>query len=184
MIKPLIAAGIGSAVAVALLITVGCGGEDSAGAGNQKFSVRADTTVTTGSLPTKARFVARVNQICRNGWKVILQNFSEYSSWQDPKLSERQLFAKSVRLSYTAGVDFHIFDEIYNLGAPKGEERPTEDVIGAMQVAVEKGQRVVSVPTAAKLKELFAKYNQAAHEYGFDDCLVAGSHLPKTKGGT
>jgi hypothetical protein len=169
-----------AAVAAAIVIGGGCGGDSSTGASGQDFSVIADTTMTTGSLPTKARFVARVNQICRNGWKVILQNFDEYSSWQSPSLSEQQLFAKSVRLSYLAGVDFHIFDEIQNLGAPKGEERAAEDVIGTMQIAVERGQRVVPVPTTAKLEALFADYNRVAGEYGFDECLVDSSHLPET----
>jgi len=168
------------AVVAALAIGAGCGGDSSENAEGQGFVVQASTTMTTGSLPTKARFVARVNQICRNGWKVILQNFDEYSSWQDPKLTERKLFAMSVRLSYLAGVDFHIFDEIYNLGAPKGEERAAEDVIGELQTAVERGQRVVTVPNTAKLEALFADYNRAAREYGFDECLIGGSHLPET----
>lgn len=172
----LVAMTVGAAVAIGS----GCGGDGSETAEGGGFSVYADTTMTTGSLPTKARFVARVNQICRYGWKVIHENFRDYSSWQSPRLSEEKLFARSVRLSYLAGLDFHIFDEIYRLGAPKGEERAAEDVIGAMQTAVERGQRVVTVPTSEELVALFADYNQIAGEYGFSDCLVEGSHLPET----
>lgn len=167
-------------VIAAVAIGSGCGGDDSETAEGSGFKVLASTTVTTGSLPTKARFVARVNQICRNGWKVILQNFREYSGWQSPRMSEEERFAKSVRLSYLAGVDFHIFDEIYNLGAPEGEEKNAEDIIGTMQIAVERGQRVVSVPTTDELVALFADYNEIAREYGLDECLIEDSHLPKT----
>jgi hypothetical protein len=179
--RPLAALAAG-ALALSLLLGGGCGGGESStsgATGEPAFTVEAITTVTTGSTPMKAVFLARVNRICRRNWSEILENFAEYSSWQGKGLSEQQLFAKSVRDSYLAGVDFLIFDPIFRLGAPKGEEREVEDVIGAMQIAVEKGQRVVSVPTTKKLEDLFADYNQAAREYGLVDCLVQAGHLPE-----
>jgi hypothetical protein len=164
-----------------VLAAAGCGGESPGGgtSGGSSFVVRASTTVTTGAASTRAHFVARVNQICRKKWRVILENFSQYSSWQGPELTERQLYADSIRESYLAGVDFHIFDSIFKMGAPKGQERAVEEVIGAMQAAVETGQRVVAVDNAAKLEALFGDYNAAAREYGFVDCLVESPHLPK-----
>lgn len=168
-----------AAVVAAVAIGGGCGGDSAETAEGGGFKVQASTTVTTGSLPTKARFVARVNQICRKAWKLILRNFSRYSSWQSPRMSEADVFAKTVRLTYLASVDFYIFDPIYRMGAPKGEERAAEDVIGTMQIAVERGQRVVRVPTTEKLLALFADYNEVARDYGLDECLVEGPHLPK-----
>jgi hypothetical protein len=161
----------------------GCGG-DSGGAsaeGGHAYSVEADTTVTTANI-AKARFIPRVNKICRQAWVVILSNFTEYSETQDPKLSKRARFAEAVQLSLMAGIDFHIFDLIYRLGAPPGEERETEKIIGSMQSAVEQGEkRLVPISSVAQVAALFGDYNQRARRYGLDDCLVDNARLRKLK---
>lgn len=166
------------AIAALVAIFAGCGGADSAT--EPSFTLRADTTMTVGSV-TKARFVAQANQACRHGWVVILENFAQYSSWQSPKLSERALFAKSVRFSFLAGLDFYIFDDIQKLKAPAGEKENVEEVIGKMQIAVERGQRELRAYTPAQLSAQFAEYNQAARRYGLEDCLVYGPRLLKAE---
>lgn len=157
----------------------GCGSDgDSTDAG---FRVQASTTVTTGSLG-KPQFVHRVNQLCREGWVIILDNFTKYSSWQEGDgLTRQEIFAKSVKESFLAGFDFHVFDEIYRLGGPEGEEESVEDVIGALQLAVERGQRQLRVTTPAQLDSLFADYNRRALEYGFVDCLVDAGRVRRAQ---
>ncbi len=163
---------------VAATMTIGCGGDSGAtDSQDHEFSVLADTTVTTGSLP-KGAFIAQVNDLCRRKWQVILHNFVLYSGWLNPRWSKERRFANAVRLSYMAGVDFHIFDDIFRLGAPVGEQRDVENVIGPMQEAVERGQRQVRITSNAQLEALFDNYNQAARRYGLNECLVEGQHLP------
>ncbi|MET0305165.1 MAG: hypothetical protein ABW196_02925 [Solirubrobacterales bacterium] len=162
-------------------LAIGCGGEggeESTGAG---FNVYASTTVTTGPLD-KPRFVAHVNKLCREGWAEILDNFTEYSSWQKAKkMSRQEVFIDSVRESFLAGFDFHVFDEIYLLGGPSGEEKDVEDVIGALQLAVERGQRQVQVSSPSQLTALFADYNRRARAYGLEDCLVDGVRVQRAQ---
>jgi hypothetical protein len=143
--------------------------------------VEASTTVTTANL-TKAQFIPRVNKICRQAWVIILDNFTQFSSGQDPNVSEKKRFAEAVQLSLLAGIDFHIFDEIYDLGAPRGEEREIEEMIGSMQSAVERGQkRLVPISSVQQVSKLFDDYNKRARQYGLDDCLVDEAQLGELK---
>lgn len=132
--------------------------------------------MTAGTIP-KARFVAQVNEICREGWPVIRKNFAQFSSWQEPNVSEKQRFADAVRESLMAGIDFEIFDRIYRLKAPQGEKVTLEEIIGAMQEGVERGQRGQPVHSAPEVIALFAKFNQRASRYGLPDCLADEAHL-------
>jgi hypothetical protein len=170
------------AASIATAIAAGCGGggEGATGSETHPFEVYAATTVTANKL-TQAQFLARANQICRHGWHEILGNFAEYSSWQSPKLSKQEVFIKSVRLSFLAGFDFHVFDDLRDLGAPKGQERQVEKVLGTMQEGVERGQRQVRVTSVPQLQALFADYNQLARRYGLRDCLVDGTRLVKVQ---
>lgn len=168
-------------IALAAMV-VGCGGdsEDASAGGEETFKVYASTTVTTAGI-SKAQFVPRVNKICREAWKIIVDNFHVYSSTQDPTLSKRERTREAIQLSLLAGLDFHIFDEIRILGAPRGEETTIEEMIGSFQASVEKGQQN---PTADSLKQVparFADYNQRAGQYGLNDCLVDPAHLGRIK---
>jgi hypothetical protein len=153
----------------------GCGGSESTA--ETPYRVEADTTVTTASF-AKARLVPRINKICRRGWAKIAKNFDEYSSWQDPKEDATKRFTEAVKLSLMAGVDYRIFDEIYRQGAPRGEERKVEKIIGSMQSAVERGQKgLAPVSTPAQVLALFGDFNQRARRFGLHDCLFDETDL-------
>ena len=166
-------------MALALTVpVVGCGGSGAGSeGGGTTYNVEADTTVTTAKI-AKAGYVPRVNAICRKAWRVISENFAQYSSWQKPNAPERKRFENSVRESLTAGIVFHIFDNIYNLGAPKGEEGEVEEIIGTMQSASERAQKgLAPVSTISDVADLYSEYNQRARRYGFDECLVDEARL-------
>jgi hypothetical protein len=138
--------------------------------------VVADTTVAPASFP-EAQLVPRINGICRKAWPIIIDNFTEYRSWQGQKESPK-LFTKVARLSLMAGIDFHIFDYVYNLGAPPSEQRKIEEIIGTMQSAVERGQKgLAPVSTVAQVDKLFSDYNRMAQRYGLGECLVDKARL-------
>jgi hypothetical protein len=162
-------------------ITLGlaaCGGSSDV-AGKTAYDAEADTTMTTSSPPlTKARFTQQINKRCRRVWIAILNNWAIYTRTQDAKLGEKARFAQAVQYSLLAGIDFHIFDGIYRLGAPPGDERTIERIIGPMQEAVElgwKGKWVAS--SAAQVAEHFRLFNERARQYGLDDCVATDSRL-------
>jgi hypothetical protein len=161
--------------AIAVAVSAGCGGDSE----SQTYSVEAATTVTTAPV-AKAGYVSRINKMCREAWVVIYDNFAEYSSWQNSKLDETKRFSDSVRSSLIPGIVFHIFDEIHNLGAPPGEKREVEEMIGSMQSASERGEKKLApVSSIAQVTDLYDEYNQRASRYGFANCLIDEAHLRK-----
>lgn len=159
-------------------MVAGCGddSDDASAGGDEAYQVYASTTITTADL-NRAQFIARVNGICRQAWKIVADNFATHSVTQDPTLSKRERTKEAIQLSLLAGLDFHIFDEIRSLGAPRGEETTVEEIIGPFQASVEIGQKH---PTAENLQQVpakFAEYNRRASQYDLDDCLVDAAHL-------
>jgi hypothetical protein len=174
---PLIIAALAVAIA-------GCGNADSGASDGQghAFSVRADTTVAVAPALTKPEFLARVNDLCRRRWRPVLNAVEQTANiWarKHPRVSEQRNFTRAVRLSYFASIDFLIFDHILPIGAPPGERRSIEDVVGTMQEAVERGERQVEITAPGQLETLFAPYNRKAQRYGIGRCLVTGPHLPR-----
>lgn len=159
---------------------VGCGGSSDAAGGDHAYSVEADTTMTTASpLVTRPQFVKHVNRICRHAWITALNNWHTYRrTHQDPDLNEKARFVEAVQVSLLGALDFNIFDNIYQLGAPHGEERRIEKIIGPMQSAIERGWKgLVPLSSVALIAHLFAEYNRSASRYGLHDCLVDEAHL-------
>lgn len=152
-------------------VAAGCGSSGSS------YTVVADTTITTASFPAQ-QLIPRINRICREEWPEILENFAKYSRWHEDEGAARKRFAESARLSLMAGIDFHIFDQIHRLGAPKGHEQEIEEAIGSMQSAVERAQKGLEpVSSVAEVDALFAEYNARARELGLDECLVDTARL-------
>ena len=141
--------------------------------------MRADTTMTTASPRLdKSRFIALTNKICREGWKEVQENFVKYMSWRESPETKQERFVETVRVSLLPGIDFHIFDPIHQQGASPGEDRQTEEIIGALQKSVELGQlKRWQVDTVAEIPAHFGDFNRRARQYGLDDCPVDRSNL-------
>lgn len=173
---------ISASILVAVLAAgTGCGSQEQdssdTGAGSG-FTVQASTTMLTAAL-SRSQFIARVNRICREGWPVIVENLSQYSATQDPTESRKARLADAVRVSITASIDIRIFDSIRLVGAPKGQERKIEKIIGSMQEAVERAQRVRPIYSYAELTALFSDYNRRARGYGLHECVVDKAHIER-----
>lgn len=168
----------------ALAMTVGgCGGSggDDSTPEDRDIALRADTTMTTKPSLTKAKFLAHVNDLCRRKWRFILRAYRQtavVTARLHPQTTELQQYTRGVRFSYFPSIDFHIFDEVQRLGAPPGENHAIEDVIGTMQVSVERGERM-RMTSPAQVEALFDGYNRRASRYGLSACLVSGAHLPR-----
>lgn len=174
--------------AMALSVMAASCGSDSddtlPGARSDTYSVEASTTMRTVSI-TRVRFVRRMNKACRKAWPVIVGNFLEYVAAQAPEVGKRERIAKAIRGPLLAGIDFYIFDYFRYLGAPPGDERKLEEIIGPMQVAVELGEkRLAPTDSIAQVLELFEDYNRRAGQYGLDDCLVKRSNLKQIEART
>lgn len=161
----------------------GCGGDDDSDADAAPkptvatYDPEASTTMTAASI-TKAEFIRRMNEICRQSWKKVRDNWRVYGITQDASLSRKERTAEAIEESFLAGIDFYIFDNFRILGAPQGEERKIEEIIEPFQAAVELGwKKIEAVNTFPEVAELFSDYNGRAHRYGLDDCLVNKAHL-------
>jgi hypothetical protein len=167
--------------AVAIATLTGCGDDGSVDAAGRTYKTEANTTMTVykPSL-TKVQFLHRINKICRKRWTIVLENWRQYASLKEGK---KEWFDDAVREPLLAGIDFYIFDEIRQLGAPPGQEQEIEAIIGPFQIAVELGWK--KRWQAHSLEEIFphfAMYNERARRYGLVDCLVDAEHLRPLEG--
>lgn len=172
------------AIVAALLaaIAVGCGGASNNPAGNSAGeSVVGVSSIFAVKSLTKPEFVAHANDICRRRWRFVQNSVRETRVlWgkQHPRVSTQDNYVRSVRLSYFAAINFLIFNEIRRYGSPPGQEQAIGEVIGAIHEASLRGERGEPLTSVAELEELFAGYNRKARDYGLDECLATGSHLP------
>lgn len=165
-----------------LVAGLGCGGsssgDSSAGTytvGGRTYTVEASTTMDVVAL-SRAQFTARINRACRERWPRIRKFFVEYTALEDPKLNGRERFDEAVRESLLNSIDFHIFDSIHMLGAPKGERGQIEEMIGALQLTIERGQKL-HIYSLDQLLAQFAAFNRQARAHSLDDCLINPAHL-------
>lgn len=169
----------GLLTAALCLVLAGCGGDEQGSGPGANYTVRASTTMTVASPRLdKAQFISRVNRICREAWATVIDNWHQYSKSQSSGLSEAERFEDAVKRSLLAGIDFHIFDSIRILGAPPGEQKAIEEIIGPFQRSVELGQqRYWRAQNADEVVANFQEYNRLARMYGLNDCLVDQSRL-------
>lgn len=172
------------------VIALGCGGGSSGdgadgGDGSSAKSRVSVTTprvsVTTSKSMTKPRYVAYVNAFCRRKWRFIMNAVKMTRVlWekQYPGVNDRKNFIRAVRLSFFSSLNFLIFDRVRNLGAPPGEKRAVEELLGAMREATDRGSGPPSFTTVPQVKALFTRYNREARRYGLNQCRVEGAHLP------
>jgi hypothetical protein len=144
------------------LIAAGCGG----GGSDEEESAK------TGSL-TKAEFVKKGNEICKNGNDEIEAGFQEFvkknhiSEKAPPSEDESKEAAEAVLIP---AIHKDISD-IRALGLPKEDSEGAEEVLDAAEEAIEKGEEdpVALIESEGELPE-FKKANKLAREYGLTVC--------------
>jgi hypothetical protein len=180
---------LGAALAIAAslaAIAAGCGGDaasskggdGSAGAIGQTSSQGTEATTPATSM-TKARYVAWLNHVCRRSWPTILHNVAEYRGWQKRNLSRKEQIEQTIRYSYMAGFDYYVFSKVIAWGPPGEHRHGGKRMINAMKKAAEDGLHRVWIGSLEELTAVFADYNRIAQQYGVDQCLVAGPHIPR-----
>jgi hypothetical protein len=156
-------------------VAAGCGGDSgdaSADLPGHVYSVEADTTVTTGSL-SKAEFFARATATCIHRQTIVLNRFKDYRD-EHRGMKPGELIAKASQMFLLPGIQFQ-FDELRLMGAPEGDEEQVEEMLGAFQFAIEKGQRS-RIDSADELGDLFRVHNKLAVAYGLDHCTIDRKH--------
>lgn len=181
--RPPIRAACATLIAALLAVATGCGGSQPSDDPLAGYDVEANTTMTAAKPPLgKAEFVNRVNRACRYAWTRVGENWRRYVDDQDPGISRLARYARAVKSSFLYGIDIFVFDSIRQLGAPPGDERAIEEIIGPFQATVELGWmgrwRARSIP---EVVSRFETFNERAARYGLDDCLVDGSHLTRLR---
>jgi hypothetical protein len=157
------------------LVGTGCGGDSGASADlpGHVYSVQADTTVTTGSM-SKAEFFARATATCLHRQTIVLNRFKRYRDEHRQDMSPSELIAKVSQEYLLPGIQFQ-FDELRLMGAPEGDEDQVEEMLGAFQFAIEKGQRS-RIDSADEFGDLFRVHNELAIAYGLSHCAVDKKH--------
>ena len=160
-----------------LFALAGCGDSiSSPGSRPEAYSVQAGTTMTVTSITT-AQYVKHINGVCQQAWGRILELFNDYRR-EHTGANRRERFAQAVQASLLPSITFLIFDDMRMLGAPPGEERELEEIIGPLQEASELGQkRRPALYSVAEIVDHFDLYNERARRYGLVDCLVNETHL-------
>jgi hypothetical protein len=178
MLRP---AGAVAATALAA-IALGCGGGSSGEGGDGGDEpAKARVSIATATSLTKPRFVVHVNDLCRRKWRFVMNAVKQTRVlWerQYPRVNDQKNFIRSVRLSFFASLNYLIFDWVRKLGAPPGDKRAVEELLGATREATDRGSGRPSFTTTLQVKALFTLYNREARSYGLDRCLVSGAHLP------
>jgi hypothetical protein len=165
---------------VASLGALGCGsqaGDDTRSEPPRRtYPVEASTTVETVPDLDKEEFLVRANEICRTDQIALQEDFADYLAEQKPGKDQKDVFAYAAYSFLLPRIQYQ-FDFILQVGGPSGEEADVEEVLGAMQYAIETLEKE-RVPTPAKLSMGFTDFNQLAYEYGMDDCPVDRERYP------
>ena len=159
----------------AAAILAGCGGDSG-------FAVQGDTTVTPRASLTKAEFIRRADNLCMRNWHLVVADFLEYRDGlrtSEPQLTAEQRLVKAIRSAYFEAIDPRIVTELQAIGAPAGEAKAVEELIGSMQEAIERGERGEPVTTRPGVMALFAGYNRKAERYGIPQCRMSRLALPR-----
>jgi hypothetical protein len=167
-------------ISAATLVVGGCGGsgDGSTGSTGTGFDVQASTVMYVANPRiSKAEFIRRVEGYCRKAWPSVRHSSRTYIHDEAQSGSRKERASEAIRNSLMGSIDFQIFDNIHILGTPPGEERAIEEIVGPMQEAVERGQRLGPLYSIAEVTALFGKFNRQASRYGLRDCLVEESHL-------
>jgi hypothetical protein len=142
------------------LVAAGCGGG-------------SDETSSTASL-TKAQFIKKADGICASAEKEIEGEFESFA--KEHKLSEKN--PPSNEESEEAATTILIpsiegqLEDIRALGAPAGEEQKVEELLAAVESAIEKTKEDPVKFIESEGEGDFAHANKMAREYGL---MVCGS---------
>ncbi|MEZ5077328.1 MAG: hypothetical protein R2725_07800 [Solirubrobacterales bacterium] len=142
------------AIAVALLALAACGG---------------DGDETTAAL-TKAEFIAQGDEICEQGDKAgeaRLEEFAEENGidLENPTKEQQE---EAVTEVFAASLDSQA-EGLRDLGTPEGDEGEVDEILGALESAVEELEdepNLLFEEKATGLNEAAA----LAGEYGFESC--------------
>jgi hypothetical protein len=180
-------------VLVALMGLAGCGG-NGGGADDSSTAANDSSTAAREAFPlvraarripaadpslSKARFVARVNRLCRAAWPVIRRNLAAYESKQDRRFSEQRRFRQAFEQSLAPEVKARIFDPMMALGAPREDKRQLVEAMRWLGEAIEIGQGAhggYPITSPVVVWDLFDIFNPLARRYGLGECLVNGAH--------
>ena len=144
------------ACAVCLVLALsGCGG-----------SSNADTQKVAATSISKQEFVARAEEICARGRLRGLR----YEPVGDDE-SEREALASAIDATLLPALG-EVVDEIYALGAPAGGRQRIEDLLNALQQAVDEAEEF-DEPTLEQVEKLLAPPGALARKQGLEACVFA-----------
>lgn len=137
-------------VAAVASLFAGCSGDD-------------DRTVSTTSLD-KAEYVERADAICAEGRLRALRYQPSAGGGQTAAAAQ-----KAIDESVLPAVQ-EVVDELYELGAPGGQEEQIDAFLAAFQQGVDDGEDL-EVPTFERFERVMAPAGKLARKAGLQDCI-------------
>jgi len=174
-LKNLLAASVLAATVTAALL--GCGGGDSTtgsstGTTSSTAGLQAGFTepIKTSSL-SKAEFLKQASEICNKGDEHLLELISVYMEEHEvhPHETEEEMIADGVEFVLVPKFQGEI-DQIKLLGAPAGDEKQVEAILGAMQRAIYTLERRDEISLATGIDRAFKHAGELALNYGLIEC--------------
>lgn len=141
--------------------------------GFDEWAKKLILTDCAGSLVpiTKAEFLKRGNAICAKGGREIKRGFARFeqehqiTKHDKPSQAQREAAAKEIVIP---GVRKQL-EELWALGAPSGEDTPVKEILGSVEVVLERAEQHPRV-LASKGEGPFAEADQLARKYGLVEC--------------
>jgi hypothetical protein len=138
-------------LAAALLAFAGCGGDDES------------------TALTKAEFTKQANAGCKEHQKEREELFKKVGNELDPsevtRADQERLISEVLLPPFEKDIE-----NLKSLGAPAGDEEKVEEIIKAMEKAVDKVEAKPLV--ALRTNSQFAEARALAVKYGLDDCVI------------
>lgn len=144
--------------AVLAVVAVGCGGGGDGSGGTASLS--------------KPEFVKKANAICASGEKEIESSFESFakehnlSESHPPNHEESEEAANTILIP---SIEKQVGD-IRDLGAPKGESQQVDEILSAVEAALDKAKQDPAAFIEEEGGNSFAKANRMAREYGLTTC--------------
>jgi hypothetical protein len=120
-------------------------------------------TVPTSTM-TRGEFVSQVEGICARGRRRSLR----FEPSRDAQ-SERDALTAAINDTLLPSMQ-NVIDEIYALGAPRGEETRTEALLVALQKGVDEA-KALDAPTLESVEDLLAPSGKLARKAGLQSCI-------------
>jgi hypothetical protein len=139
-------------------------------------AARPQRTAAEQSPLTRAQFVARANDVCREDHAEMAKAVEDYRRDDDLNKSPGPPFAQETADVYLPSIQF-MYDHINFGGLPQGDEGRAAKMLSTLERTFVDAM-AHRFHSAAQLAARFTSFNRMARRYGLSSCVVTESFFP------